>query len=179
MNLKAVAILISTQCFQRSEFVLRAQGFPVNFPCCRHLHRHLGKLWVFPTAFPTRHAASLTGAVRISPRSRSLFVPRGSSSPAQAAGSPSQESGPHRCPPPLTWVDFPGKPCPRPHMALPVRALPRPRQVALDRQHHLLHLSFGSGERFSASLPHGSPASQVWPKGSVRREGGGGICVSW
>lgn len=179
MNLKAVAILISTQCFQRSEFVLRAQGFPVNFPCCRHLHRHLGKLWVFPTAFPTHHAASLAGAVRVSPRSRCLSAPRGSSSPTRAAGGPSQESGPHRCLPPLTRVDFPGKPCPGRTWHSPERALPRPGQVALDRQHPLLHLCFGSGVCFSASLPHGSPASQVWPKGSVRREGGGGVCVSW
>lgn len=40
---------------QVTEYVLRSQGLPVNFPCCRHLHRHLGKLWVFPKAFPTYH----------------------------------------------------------------------------------------------------------------------------
>lgn len=30
------------------QYELRSWGLPANFPCCRYLHRHLEKSWVFP-----------------------------------------------------------------------------------------------------------------------------------
>lgn len=39
----------------KRQYTLKSQVLPDNFPCCGHLHRHLGKLRVFPKAFPTHH----------------------------------------------------------------------------------------------------------------------------